>query len=82
MATGRTISAIFLLTDLDHKVNELCDQFQRRFMILVSNEGAKRIQKEYGKISNTRYGGLGLRWKNTKRRLYAQGEASQSPIFK
>ena len=60
MATGRTISASFL-TDLDRKAIELCESISDVICNAISNdEGKKRFKKEYGKISYTRDGGLGL----------------------
>ncbi|HOV32176.1 MAG TPA: hypothetical protein PLX23_02280 [Candidatus Hydrogenedens sp.] len=60
MATGRTISASFL-TELDHKVIELCDLISKAIYDLIPNKEAKNgFKKEYGKISYTRDGGLGL----------------------
>lgn len=60
MATGRTISASFL-TDLDHKTIELCGSIAGVIYNAISNdEGKENFKKEYGKISYTRDGGLGL----------------------
>lgn len=60
MATGRTISASFL-TNLDHEVIELCDSISKTIYDSIPNEEAKNdFKKEYGKISYTRDGGLGL----------------------
>jgi len=60
MATGRTISASFL-TDLDHKVIELCDSISKTIYDSIPDEEAKKeFKKEYGKISYTRDGSLGL----------------------
>jgi len=60
MATGRTISASFL-TDLDRKVIELCDLISKTIYDFISNEEVKEeFKKEYGNISYTRDGGLGL----------------------
>jgi hypothetical protein len=60
MATGRTISASFL-TDLDHKIIELCDSISKTIYGSIPDEEAKKeFKKEYGKISYTRDGGLGL----------------------
>ncbi|MFH1005627.1 MAG: hypothetical protein V1781_09100 [Bacteroidota bacterium] len=60
MATGRTISASFL-TDLDNKTIALCKQISE---ILLENISTEKLQKEYwkefGKISFSRDGGLGL----------------------
>lgn len=60
MATGRTISASFL-TDLDHNVIELCGTISAAITESIKDESLKRhYNKEYGKISFTRDGGLGL----------------------
>ena len=60
MATGRTISASFL-TDLDRKAIELCDSISKTISDSIPDEEAKKdFEKEYGKISYTRDGGLGL----------------------
>ena len=60
MATGRTISASFL-TDFDKKVIEVCNEISD----LIKNKIADKTQKadfykQFGKISYTRDGGLGL----------------------
>jgi len=60
MATGRTISASFL-TDLDHRVIELCESISLAIYNSISkNEFKAEFKKEYGKISYTRDAGLGL----------------------
>jgi hypothetical protein len=60
MAAGRTISASFL-TDLDRKVIELCESISVViYKSISSDELKKEFKKEYGKISYTRDGGLGL----------------------
>lgn len=60
MATGRTISASFL-TDLDRNVLELCDKVSIAIYTAIPSKDAKEeFKKEYGKISYTRDGGLGL----------------------
>jgi len=60
MATGRTISASFL-TDLDRKVIELCGSISKTICDSIQDKKAKKkFKKEYGKISYTRDGGLGL----------------------
>ncbi|OGN22754.1 MAG: hypothetical protein A2915_02325 [Candidatus Yanofskybacteria bacterium RIFCSPLOWO2_01_FULL_41_34] len=60
MATGRTISASFL-TDLDRSVIELCEKISKSIIAAIAKpEAKKEFSKEYGKISYTRDGGLGL----------------------
>lgn len=60
MATGRTISASFL-TELDRKVIELCDLISKTIYNSIPDEKARNsFKEEYGKISYTRDGGLGL----------------------
>jgi len=60
MATGRTISASFL-TDYDKKIIELCEKISETIYNSIGDSELKKIfKKEYGKISLTRDGGLGL----------------------
>lgn len=60
MATGRTISASFL-TNLDRKIVELCEVISSLVYDSISSDKFKReFKKEYGRISYTRDGGLGL----------------------
>jgi len=60
MATGRTISASFL-TDLDRSVIEVCEKISEAIITAIPKEEIKEeFIKEYGKISYTRDGGLGL----------------------
>jgi len=60
MATGRTISASFL-TELDKNVIELCDSISNLVIVNISDDSLKKdFKKQYGKISYTRDGGLGL----------------------
>ncbi len=60
MATGRTISASFL-TDFDNKVIELCEKISDTIFNSITDKDKQKIfKKEYGKISTTRDGGLGL----------------------
>ena len=60
MATGRTISASFL-TDLDRRVIEVCEKISAAIIATIPKpEAKKEFYKEYGKISETRDGGLGL----------------------
>jgi len=60
MATGRTISASFL-TDLDKKTIALCEQISKSLEEKIpDNDLKKEYKKEFGKISFTRDGGLGL----------------------
>jgi len=60
MATGRTISASFL-TDFDKKVIELCEKISDTILNSITDiDKQKKFKKEYGKISLTRDGGLGL----------------------
>ncbi|HPI19290.1 MAG TPA: hypothetical protein PKY56_02880 [Candidatus Kapabacteria bacterium] len=60
MATGRTISASFL-TDFDKEVIELCSIISDTiYNSIKDSELQKLYKKEYGKISLTRDGGLGL----------------------
>jgi len=60
MATGRTISASFL-TDFDKKVIELCEKISETIFNSITDKDKQKVfKKEYGKISLTRDGGLGL----------------------
>lgn len=60
MATGRTISASFL-TETDKKVIEYCNSISTLiFNSINDNELKKEFKKQFGKISKTRDGGLGL----------------------
>lgn len=60
MATGRTISASFL-TDLDTKVIELCEKISKELENnIVADKDKREYKQEFGKISKTRDGGLGL----------------------
>lgn len=60
MATGRTISASFL-TDLDEQVIGLCEKIAQTIFNAVKDKDLQRdFKKQFGKISYTRDGGLGL----------------------
>ena len=60
MATGRTISASFL-TDIDKQVITLCDSISKLIYNLIDDKDDKKdFKKQFGKISFTRDGGLGL----------------------
>lgn len=60
MATGRTISSSFL-TERDKQVIELCDNISDTiFSSIKDSTLSNKFMKEYGKISYTRDGGLGL----------------------
>lgn len=60
MATGRTISASFL-TNLDRKVIESCEAVSSVIYNSIPEDTLKKeFKREYGKISYTRDGGLGL----------------------
>ncbi len=60
MATGRTISASFL-TSFDKKILEICEKISNAILCsITTEENQKLFKKEYGKISLTRDGGLGL----------------------
>ncbi len=60
MATGRTISAGFL-TGLDKKIIGLCNSISESiYDSITDNDLKKDFKKQYGKISYTRDGGLGL----------------------
>lgn len=60
MATGRTISASFL-TDLDEKTIRICEEISKSLEELIpDNELKREYKKEFGKISYSRDGGLGL----------------------
>ena len=59
MATGRTISASFL-TELDNKTIALCEQISKVLFENIPKEHQKEYWKEFGKISFSRDGGLGL----------------------
>lgn len=81
MATGRTISASFL-TNLDHKVIELCDSMSNTIYDSIPDEGSKKeFKKEYGKISYTRDGGLGLGGGKIQRdALCTRGRQGKAPF--
>ncbi|MEM4248561.1 MAG: hypothetical protein QXH80_04780 [Candidatus Nanoarchaeia archaeon] len=60
MATGRTISASFL-TPFDQKVMLLCEDISQALLNSIPDTKSQReFYKEYGKISESRDGGLGL----------------------
>lgn len=60
MATGRTISASFL-TSFDKKVIELCEEISNTISASIYDKDLKKkFLFEYGKISFTRDGGMGL----------------------
>lgn len=60
MATGRTISASFL-TPRDASVIELCGKVSEIIADCIKDSGArKKFFAEYGKISKTRDGGMGV----------------------
>ena len=60
MASGRTISASFL-TDFDRKVIDLCELISRSLQSSIPDPKLKKeYWKEFGKLSFTRDGGLGL----------------------
>lgn len=81
MATGRTISASFL-TDHDRKVIELCEQVSNIICDSIRNADAKiEFKKEYGKISETRDGGLGLGGGKLQRdALCTRGRQGKAPF--
>ncbi|HGJ65826.1 TPA: hypothetical protein ENS27_10610 [bacterium] len=81
MATGRTISASFL-TDLDRQVIELCESISKTiYDSIPSNELKKEFLKEYGKISYTRDGGLGLAGGKLQRdALCTRGRQGKAPF--
>ena len=59
MATGRTISASFL-TDFDKKVISLCEKVSISLKDCIPEENKAAYWKDFGKISLSRDGGLGL----------------------
>lgn len=59
MATGRTISASFLTKD-DEKIISLCEEISKIIVDFIPEDKKKDFIKEYGKISYTRDGGMGL----------------------
>lgn len=59
MATGRTISASFL-TKKDEKIIFLCEVISKTIVDFIPENKKKDFIKEYGKISYTRDGGMGL----------------------
>jgi hypothetical protein len=59
MATGRTISASFL-TAFDEKTIKLCEEISKLLKEFVPEAYKAEFWKEFGKISITRDGGLGL----------------------
>lgn len=60
MATGRTISASFL-TEFDLKVIQFCENISSLIFDKIDDLDLKnKYKNEYGKISKTRDGGLGL----------------------
>lgn len=81
MATGRTISASFL-TDHDQKVITLCEQVSNIICESIKDADAKtEFKKEYGKISNTRDGGLGLGGGKLQRdALCTRGRQGKAPF--
>lgn len=81
MAAGRTISASFL-TALDRKVIELCGQISNAVCDSLTKAEAKiEFKKEYGKISDTRDGGLGLGGGKLQRdALCTRGRQGKAPF--
>ena len=81
MATGRTISASFL-TDPDHKVIELCEKISIViYNSIIKDEFKKEFKSEYGKISYTRDGGLGLGGGKLQRdALCTRGRQGKAPF--
>ena len=81
MATGRTISASFL-TNLDRKVIELCESISLAICdSILNDESKKEFKKEYGKISYTRDGGLGLGGGKLQRdAVCTRGRQSKAPF--
>lgn len=60
MATGRTISASFL-TKRDALVIELCNEISKEIATRIDDTDArKKFINDFGKMSNTRDGGLGV----------------------
>jgi hypothetical protein len=60
MATGRTVSASFL-TDLDKQVIKLCEKIAETIYNAIKDKDLQKdFKKQFGKISYTRDGGLGL----------------------
>jgi len=81
MATGRTISASFL-TDLDNKTIALCKQISETLMENIPTENAKKkYWKEFGKISFSRDGGLGLGGEKLQRdAICTRGRGGKAPF--
>ncbi|KPK96058.1 hypothetical protein AMJ80_02185 [bacterium SM23_31] len=79
MATGRTVSASFL-TELDERVIELCNIISQEIQNNIPNKLQKDFEKEYGKISKTRDGGLGLGGGKLQRdALCTRGQQGKAP---
>ena len=81
MATGRTISASFL-TNSDRKVIELCEAISIVILdSIVKDEFKKEFKSDYGKISYTRDGGLGLGGGKLQRdALCTRGRQGKAPF--
>lgn len=81
MATGRTISASFL-NELDEKVFDLCRSISKTFYDLIPERKAKKeFQIDFGKISPSRDGGLGLGGGKIQRdALCTRGRQGKAPF--
>jgi len=81
VAAGRTISASFL-NELDEKVFDLCMSISKTIYNLIpEKEARKEFQTNYGKISMSRDGGLGLGGGKIQRdALCTRGRQGKAPF--
>jgi hypothetical protein len=80
MASGRTISASFL-TDFDKKVIKLCEDISNNLKSCIPENHQSLYWKEFGKISYTRDGGLGLGGGKLQRdALCTRGRGGKAPF--
>jgi hypothetical protein len=80
MATGRTISASFL-TPFDEKTIKLCEEISKALKEFIPEPYKTEFWKEFGKISFTRDGGLGLAAGKLQRdALCTRGRGGKAPF--
>jgi hypothetical protein len=80
MAIGRTISASFL-TQFDEKVVKICEEISTVLKDCIPEREKTKYWKEFGKISFTRDGGLGLGGGKLQRdALCTRGRGGKAPF--
>jgi hypothetical protein len=80
MATGRTVSASFL-TDFDNKIIKICEEISNSLGNFIPESKRSEYFNEFGKISFSRDGGLGLGAGKLQRdALCTRGRGGKAPF--